>query len=218
MEGIFAIFKNKGPTSHDIIDELRLITKIRKIGHAGTLDPLAEGVLVVGIGSIHTKNLNYYLKKEKKYLALIELGKESTTDDEEGTKKIIKINKKPGKNEIKMVISNFEGKIKQKPPIFSAVKINGTRAYKLARLNQNVKMNFRNVEIKKIKIIKYNYPELLIEVTTGPGVYIRSLARDIGKKLNTGGYLKNLTRTKVGNFTLDNALTISQFSKIIKNL
>ncbi len=218
MEGIFSIYKPKGPTSHDIIDELRFITKIKKIGHAGTLDPKAEGILIVGIGSTYTKKLNFYLNKEKEYIALIELGKESTTDDEEGFIKDIEVKKKPNKKEVEKVISEFKGKITQKPPQFCANKIKGVRAYKLARLNQNVNIKSKDVEIKKINVKKYKYPELLIETTTGPGVYIRSLARDIGKKLKTKAYLKKLTRTRVGEFTLNNTLTLFDINLINKKI
>ena len=211
MQGIFAIYKPKGPTSNDVLEELRKITGIKKIGHAGTLDPLAEGVLVVGIGREATKKLNDLVKKEKEYLAKIRLGVESTTDDAEGEKKEIKVSKIPSLDEIGKVISSFEGEILQTPPIFSAVKVQGKEAYKLARKGKIPKLSPRKVEIKEIKILKYRWPHLELRVITGPGVYIRALARDIGKKLGTGGYLSDLERVRVGDFTKERSITPQEF-------
>ncbi len=206
MQGIYPIYKKKGLTSYDVIRDIKKINNVEKIGHAGTLDPLAEGILIVAIGSKYTKKLNSNLYKNKKYLAIICLGKESTTDDEEGIKKEINIKLIPSRDEIEKILNYFKGEIKQKPPIYSAVKINGTRAYKLARLGQTVKMKSRIVKIDSINIKKYKYPYLELEISTGPGVYIRSLARDVGKKLKTGAYLKSLIRTEVGNLKINNAI------------
>jgi tRNA pseudouridine55 synthase len=214
MKGFFAVYKPKGPTSHDIIDQLRLITKERKIGHAGTLDPLAQGVLVVAIGSEFTRKIDSYVKKDKEYLAVLELGKESVTDDEEGEKKTIKVIEKPSVDEVKKVLLEFKGKIKQIPPLYSAIKVSGKRAYSLARQNKKFSLKAREVEIKEIELIEYKYPKLVLRIETGPGTYIRSLARDIGKKLYTGAYLKNLERTRVGEFSLKDSLTINNFKKI----
>ncbi len=205
MKTIFVIYKPKGPTSHDIINKLRKEMGIKKIGHAGTLDPLASGVLVVGVGREATKQLGTIVKKEKEYLAKIRLGMTSTTDDEEGVKTEIKIvGKIPTLGEIKKAIAKFQGEISQTPPIYSAIKIKGKEAYKLARKGQEPKLKPRKVEIKKIDILKYEWPYLEIRVVTGPGVYIRSLARDIGQHLKTGGYLAELERTRVGEFTKEN--------------
>jgi len=200
MEGIFAVYKPKGPTSHDVIERLRKETGIKKIGHAGTLDPLASGVLVVGVGREATKQLATIVKKEKEYLAVIKLGETSTTDDEEGQKKESPISKKPNYKEVERVVQKFEGKILQTPPAYSAVKIKGKEAYKLARRGQKPNLGPRPVEIKEIKILKYQWPYLKLKVITGPGVYIRSLARDIGRELETGAYLAELERTRVGDF------------------
>ncbi|MEK7590143.1 MAG: tRNA pseudouridine(55) synthase TruB [Patescibacteria group bacterium] len=198
---IFAVYKPKGPTSNDILNKLRRFYGTRKVGHAGTLDPLAKGILVVAVGREATKKLGELVKKEKEYLATIRLGIESATDDAEGTKTKFDVRKKPTKEEIKIALKKFEGKISQIPPIFSAVKIQGKEAYKYARKGQEVTLKPRKVEIKKIKILKYYWPYLKLKVVTGPGVYIRSLARDLGKKLKIGGYLFNLERTRVGDFT-----------------
>ncbi len=209
MEGIFGIYKPKGPTSHDIIDQLRIITGIQKIGHAGTLDPLAEGILVVAIGKNNTKKLFSLVKKEKEYLATIKLGEESSTDDEEGEKTSFEVKTHPEPKEIERLLIDFRGEIMQNPPAFSAVKISGERSYKLARKGEDPEPEARKAFVREIELIDYQYPYLKLKITTGPGVYIRSLARDIGKKLKTGGYLTNLKRTRVGEFNIENSLQLT---------
>lgn len=214
MEGVFAIYKPKGPTSNDVLEKLRKVTGIRKIGHAGTLDPLARGVLVVGIGREATKSLSDLVKKEKEYLAKIRLGVESTTDDEEGERKKFKVEKIPSLKDVEKVILGFKGEILQTPPVFSAVKVRGQEAYKRARRGETPELGPRKVKIKKIKILGYRWPYLELKVVTGPGVYIRALARDIGKKLDTGGYLADLERVRVGDFTKDRSVTPTQFKQL----
>ena len=204
------MYKPKGPTSHDIINQLRKITGIRKIGHAGTLDPLARGVLVVGIGQEATRELGKIVKDEKEYVAVVRLGMESTTDDEEGNKKQIAITTAiPGIEGIKKEIQQFIGKIQQTPPAYSAVKIKGKEAYKRARKGEVLKIKSREVEIKEIEIVKYGWPDLTLRVVTGPGVYIRALARDLGRALGTGGYLADLERTRVGEFTKEKVIKLN---------
>jgi len=207
--GIIGIIKPKGISSFDVIRKLRLINDIKKIGHAGTLDPLATGVLVVGIGKQACQKLNTIVKKEKEYIAKIKLGVNSSTDDEEGNKEIINVENIPLLGQIKEIIPEFQGKIYQIPPIFSAIKIHGQPAYKLARQGKKVILKKRLIEIKKIKILKYKWPYLELKVVTGPGVYIRSLAKDIGKKLKTGGYLADLERIRVGDFKKEDCLLIN---------
>jgi len=215
MKGIFAIYKPKGPTSNDILKKIRRITGIKKVGHAGTLDPLAKGILVVGIEREATKQLDNIVKKEKEYLATIKLGMESTTDDDEGKKKILEINDPPLTNQVEKVVKNFQGEIMQTPPIFSAIKVKGQEAYKLARQGKIVTLKPRKVKIKKIEILNYQWPYLKLKVITGPGVYIRSLARDIGRRLKTGGYLFELERTRVGDFSIKNSVKISELEKYL---
>lgn len=215
---IFVIDKPKGPTSHDIINQLRRITNIRKIGHAGTLDPLASGILVVGIGREGTKQLGIIVKHDKTYIADIKLGVNSTTDDEEGEK----INKFTGvhdsanisKEMIEQILPKFTGKIKQTPPVYSAIKVKGKPAYKRTRAGEEIQLEPRDVAIYDINIQDYKWPILKIQVECGSGVYIRSLARDIGASLKVGGYLANLRRTKIGKYDLSHALTLEQFEKI----
>lgn len=205
---IFAVWKPKGPTSHDIVQKIRKMTGVKKVGHAGTLDPLASGVLVVGIGREATKKLKDSVEAEKEYVALIKLGQESVTDDEEGRKTKFLFSKKPKLPEVEKVLSKFRGKIEQIPPQFSAVKIFGRRAYKSARAGKAIILKSRSVEIKNIRILKYKWPFLKIKVVTGSGVYIRSLARDIGREFKTGGYLAELERTRVGQFSKNKAIKI----------
>lgn len=202
MEQIFSVYKPKGVTSHDVIDALRRETGERRIGHAGTLDPLAEGVLVVGVGRDATKQLGTIVVKEKEYFATIRLGATSTTDDDEGEKTERIVTHIPTPTDILQVISSFSGKYNQVPPAFSAIKVKGEPLYKRARRGENVTPEARPALITEIEMKMYKWPVLEIRVVTGPGVYVRSLARDIGEKLGVGGYLTALVRTRVGNFTL----------------
>ena len=208
---VFAVYKPKGISSNALLEEIRRITGKKKVGHAGTLDPLASGVLVVGIGREATKKLGEEVKKEKEYIAKIRLGVESATDDEEGIKTEHAIQKIPQKNDIENAVKKFIDKITQVPPAYSAIKIKGKEAYKLARKGIEVKLEPRTVEIKEIEILDYEWPYLSIRVVTGSGVYIRSLARDIGDELGVGGYIAELERTRVGDFTKKNSLTIDDF-------
>lgn len=218
MKKIFAVYKPKGPTSADIVGIIKKISGAKKVGHAGTLDPLAKGVLVIGVGREATKQLKNAVNSEKEYLATIRLDMKSTTDDGEGEKTKITTSqdKRPSFKELEKTINNFKGNILQTPPLFSAVKIKGKEAYKYARKGEDVKLKPRRVIVKKIEILKYQWPYARVRVITGPGVYIRSLARDIGKKLKIGGYLFSLERIRVGKFTKEKALKIPQLEKFLK--
>lgn len=204
MEGIFAIYKPKGISSNSALNILRKKLTEKKIGHAGTLDPLAEGVLVVGVGRDATRKLNEFVAKEKEYIGEIKLGSTSTTDDDEGEKTFVSY-REPQIDEIEENLKTFIGNIKQTPPLFSAAKVRGVRAHARARAGELFNPGAHDVEIKEIKILSYDHPILKLNVTTGPGVYIRSLARDLGASLKTGGYLTSLVRTRVGDFTLETA-------------
>lgn len=216
MKNIFAVYKPSGPTSHDIVDMVRKVTGVKKVGHGGTLDPLAEGVLVIAVGREATKQLDTYVKGEKEYIATVKLGEYSETDDEEGSKKEIS-NKKPSKQDVQSTIETFVGNIIQTPPKYSAVKIKGRSAYKYARAGKTVKIKPRPATIHKIDLLSYDYPFASISVSTGPGVYIRTLARDIGEKLGTGAYLQHLKRTRVAGFTKSQAIPLEELETFIKN-
>lgn len=211
-----------GITSHDVVNKVRRATGVKRVGHGGTLDPLAEGILVIAVGRENTKQLDTYVKGNKEYAATLLLGYESETDDREGP--IHEYNRiesnsdksstkhPPILNEVKDCIKKFIGKIQQTPPHYSAIKINGKEAYKRIRKGEEFEMKPRTVIIEEIKIVRYKYPELEIKITCGSGTYIRSLARDIGRELGVGAYLSKLVRTKVGEFTLENVLKIEDLT------
>src|SRR3989344_799677 len=213
LTGVVSIYKPKGLTSHDVVNEVRRLTGERRVRHAGTLDPLASGVLVVGIGREATRKLKEVVEQEKEYLATIRLGMTSTTDDEEGRKTKLSNYRTIELANIQSVLKNFVGTVEQVPPVYSAVKIKGKEAYKLARKGKVVELRPRQVVIKSIDLVDYSWPFLTIKVVTGPGVYIRSLARDIGEKLYTGGYLTSLKRTRLGRFTLTDCVPIETLAK-----
>lgn len=208
---IIAINKPKGPSSFGVVAQVRKITGVKKVGHAGTLDPLASGVLVVAVGREDTKRIDEIVAKEKEYVADLKLGEESTTDDEEGEKNAVS-DLRPEREDIEASLQKFVGEIMQIPPKFSAMKVGGQRAYKLAREGKEVEMTARQVLIKEIELLEYDYPLMKIRVVTGPGVYIRSLARDIGRDLGCGAYMSDLIRTRVGEFRIEEAKTIEEFS------
>ncbi|MEI6288739.1 MAG: tRNA pseudouridine(55) synthase TruB [bacterium] len=214
---IFGVYKPKGPSSYWAVSQIKKMSGIKKVGHAGTLDPLASGVLVIAVGREATKKIAESVQKEKEYIAEIELGATSETDDGEGPiiktpkHKNIKTKKamgRPSMQDIQMILKNFVGEIDQVPPIYSAIKIAGQRAYKVARQGQKPEMKSRKVLIKEIEILDYVWPILKIKVVTGPGVYIRSLARDIGDALGCGAYMKELERTRVGEFTKEDCILL----------
>lgn len=208
MEGIFAVNKPRGMTSHDVVAIIRRKTGVKRVGHGGTLDPMAEGVLVIAVGRENTKLLDTYVKGKKEYIAEIFLGSNTDTYDGEGTIQNVSVKSIPGLSEIEELITKFQGNIEQIPPIFSSVKIAGKPAHRRVRAGQSVVLEPRTVTIYRIEILEYMYPTLKLRVETGPGVYIRSLAYDIGKELKTGGYLNSLLRTKVGKFNLKDAVQI----------
>ena len=209
--GIFGVYKPKGITSHDVVGIVRKKTGVKRVGHGGTLDPLAEGVLVIAVGRENTKKLNEYVKGEKEYIAEIFLGANSTTEDAQGEKEIVNVKIIPTKDKIDKMIKLFIGKIQQTPPLYSSKKIAGKPAHRRMRKGETVEMKSREVWIKNIEVLSFEFPIIKLKVTTGPGVYIRSLAHDIGEKLNTGGYLKSLIRTRVGEFTIENSKKIEEF-------
>ena len=214
LSGYLIINKPAGPTSHDVIDVLRQITGLKKIGHAGTLDPFAGGVLIAGISRAATRHLAAFSRMDKKYLAVLRLEAVSDTYDLTGKIKIIQQelrikNKELG---IKQVAAGFIGQQQQIPPIYSAKKIKGRRAYDLARQGEKIKLQPQNVEIYDIKIIKNlklkikNF--LILDVHCSSGTYIRSLAHDIGQKLGCGAYLEKLVRLSIDNFTLAESVNL----------
>lgn len=209
LKGIFAVWKPKGPSSYDIIRELKRRITEKKIGHAGTLDPKASGILVIAVGRDATKRIADEVSKEKEYAASIRLGAESSTDDAEGIKRVTHGAKHPKMDIVRATLAKFVGTIMQVPPVYSALKVQGKTAYARTRAGEQVKLEPRAVIVKKIELVSYRWPYLKLKVVTGPGVYIRALARDIGKELGVGGYLAGLERTRVGEFTKKNAVKLA---------
>jgi len=206
---VFLIDKPKGLTSHDVVDRIRKITGVRKVGHAGTLDPFATGLLLVAVGRENTKKLASLVKLDKEYEATIELGKISTTGDPEG--EIARIRDEGlgvSKRRIQGILRKFLGKQKQVPPMFSAKKIGGKKLYELARKGKEIKRKAVEIEIKELEILNYKWPLLRIRALVSSGAYMRVLAQDIGKKLGTGGYLTELRRTKIGKFSIKDAISL----------
>jgi tRNA pseudouridine55 synthase len=213
MEGGFILInKPSGITSHDVVDKLREITGVRKIGHAGTLDPFATGLLILAIGKEFTKKLSIFQKKDKEYIATLRLGAESDTFDREGKIVEKKVEKIPKRKEVEEILKNFLGEIEQIPPAFSAKKISGKKLYELARKGIKVEPKPQRVKIYEISILKYKFPYMKIKVKCSSGTYIRSLANDIGKKLGCGAYLEELVRTKIGKFSLEEAVELSKLN------
>ena len=231
---IILIDKPAGISSFGVVAKVRARLRDQfkhkvKVGHAGTLDPFATGLLILLSGKM-TKKSSEFLKLDKIYEATLKLGYTSTTGDPEGQirKYLIEDISEPGKARISAIspvatgeidacpkasilestLKKFIGKITQTPPKFSAIKINGERAYRLARKGQDFEIPSREIEIYDIKILKYNYPELIIRVHCSSGTYIRTLAEDIGKALETGAYLTALRRTKIGEYSIENAIML----------
>lgn len=209
--GFLLIDKPRGPTSHGAVATVRRTLAERDVGHLGTLDPAASGLLVLAVGNKALKVIEFFSGLGKEYVADIRFGAVSSTYDSEGT--IDKVATKPGwvepdKGQIQRAIDQrFTGKIEQVPPSHSAVHIAGVRAYDLARKGVEVEMPKRTVEISECTVLSYAYPHLRVRVRVSSGTYIRSLAHDLGEVLRCGGYLENLRRTKVGEWDVDKAVT-----------
>lgn len=207
------IDKPKGITSYDVVDFFKKITGEKRIGHSGTLDPLATGLLIIGIGRESTRKLNRFLKLDKEYEAQVVLGEERTTDDFLGEKRNIRFEKRiPSKKEVLSALSNFIGEIEQVPPAFSAIKIAGKRAYEEARKGKEVSLKPRKVLIYSIKLVNYKYPDVFIRCRVSSGTYIRSLARDFGRVLGTGAYVRNLRRTAIGKIKVEDSVFLDEIN------
>lgn len=207
------IDKPKGITSHDVVDRIREITGEKRVGHSGTLDPLATGLLVIGVERGSTKKLGQISGRDKTYEAELILGEERETLDAEGSMTSVYNGQKPTFQKIKQALRYFEGEYEQLPPKFSAIKIKGKKAYELARMGKKVTLKPRKVKIYKIGFISYEYPSLKIETTVSSGTYVRSLARDIGKYLGTGAFLNNLRRISIGKYKLESSTSLDKLKK-----
>lgn len=240
MDGFLLIDKPSGFTSHDVVAKVRGILRKAasqqsavnsqklstgdsrlstpspkvKVGHTGTLDPFATGLLILVLGS-YTKRAGEFSKLDKIYEAELTLGATSTTGDIEGritTKNVHMDKKRGGVREVEQVLQKFVGQIGQRPHRYSAVKINGQRAYKLARQGKEVKLEPRQVTIYELRVTSFDYPKLCLTAKVSSGTYVRSLAEDIGEALGTGAYLSALRRTQIGDFKVENAQSINEVS------
>jgi tRNA pseudouridine55 synthase len=202
-EGILLIDKPAGITSFDCIRRLRRQTGTRKFGHAGTLDPMATGLMIILAGRA-TKLADQLLKQDKTYLATLSLGAVSSTGDAEG-EITQQSDYRPPEAGVEAILRQLEGEIMQVPPAYSAIKIGGQPAYKRIRRGEEVVIPARKVRVDSIKLQKYDYPEIHLEVAVSSGTYIRTLAQDIGEKLGTGAYLTALRRTIIGPYRIEEA-------------
>lgn len=210
--GIILIDKPSGMTSFGVVARIRRKRSERagkkiKVGHTGTLDPFATGLMILVIGK-ETKNAETYSKLDKVYEATFRLGQTSTTGDPEGEISNVS-DRKPTEAEVVDSLTKFKGEIQQTPPAFSAIKIDGQRAYKLARAGETVEMPVRTVTIYSIELLSYKYPEVRIKTHVSSGTYIRTLAEDIGKVLETGAYCTQLRRTSIADWLVKDAKKLS---------
>lgn len=202
-------------TSFDVVRKIRNLIRIKKVGHAGTLDPLATGLLIVCTGKF-TKKINEYMSQEKEYTGTFTLGATTPTYDLESEPENFKpVEHLIGEN-IYAATKKFTGDIMQVPPIHSAIKVEGKRVYELARKGKEVKLEPRPITIREFEITKIELPAVYFRVVCSTGTYIRSLANDFGEALECGAYLSSLCRTRIGEFTLDKAMMIDEFEEKIK--
>jgi tRNA pseudouridine55 synthase len=202
-------------TSFDVVRKIRNLIRIKKVGHAGTLDPLATGLLIVCTGKF-TKKINDYMAQEKEYIGTITLGAVTPTYDLESEPINFKSFEHISEEELKQIADSFTGEIMQTPPIHSAIKKDGKRVYELARQGIDVKLEPRPVTISEFEIVKVELPIVHFRVVCSTGTYIRSLANDFGEKAGTGGYLSDLCRTRIGEFLLKDAMSVEEFEKRLK--
>ena len=211
MFGFLNVYKPKGKTSHDVVAILRRVTKIKQIGHTGTLDPFAEGVLPICIGK--ATRLIEYLNDDKAYIGTVQLGKSTTTYDLEGETVEVS-DKTPDLEEIENELKNFRGDIEQLPPIYSAIKVNGKKLYEYARKGEEVEIKPRSVNISELKILNYDQENRILElyIKCSKGTYIRSIAHDLGKNLRCFGHLIKLVRVKAGDFEVKNSVKLEDLT------
>lgn len=211
--GFLNIYKPKGMTSFDVVARLRRVTKIKQIGHTGTLDPFAVGVLPICIGK--STRLIEYLDDDKEYLATVQFGKDTDTYDLDGTVTNT-YDKKITQEDLISILDDFRGEIEQLPPIYSAIKVNGKKLYEYARNGEEVEIKPRKVFISKLELENFDFEKQEAKILVGcsKGTYIRSIAYDIGQKLNCGGYLTALERTKAGLFNREHSIPLENFGEV----
>ncbi len=210
-DGILNCDKPHGPTSHDVVDRIRALTGVRRVGHAGTLDPLATGVLLVCIGRA-TRVAEYLMAGQKVYRARVRLGITTDTFDAEG-QVVAEAAVEVGRAQVETALAHFRGEIAQVPPMYSAIKHEGTSLHRLARRGIEVERKPRQVEVLRLELTAWEPPECTLEVTCSPGTYVRALAHDLGQALGCGAHLTGLVRLASGDFRLEDAVTVKEFAQ-----
>jgi tRNA pseudouridine55 synthase len=224
MKGILLVDKPAGWTSFDVVNFVRKAVarsigvkpKQIKVGHSGTLDPFATGLLIVLVGKEYTRRASEFSKLDKTYTVTMQLGIISSTGDLEGELRSV-LGPRPDLAALKVAASKFVGQIDQTPPVHSAIKINGQRAYKLARAGQKVELKPRSVIISRLQVTEYDYPDIKFLASVSSGTYIRSLVEDLGTALGSGAYTKELRRIKIGPFNVDDSVALGN-TDFLQNL
>ena len=222
VSGIALIDKQQGFTSHYVVAKLRKLLGTKKIGHAGTLDPMATGLLLMGVGA-GTKLMQFLSRLDKTYLATIRLGASSSTDDAQGELEELRDASQVSREQLETEILKLTGNIEQVPSSVSAIKVDGKRAYDLVRAGEEVVLKSRRVTVSRFEIVGEplvvdKYLDINVEVDCSSGTYIRALARDLGEALGVGGHLTALRRTRIGSFEVSNAREITQEPTLVTNL
>lgn len=216
LHGLLIVDKPLGVSSMDVVRQVRRAGGHCKTGHAGTLDPLATGVLICCLGKA-TRSVDQLMGLTKVYETDIDLSAFTNTDDAEGEREPIEVAEPPSIDAVRTALDALTGDIEQTPPAYSAIKVGGQRAYKLARRGDDVSLPSRIVRIDAIDLLEYDYPRLRLRITCGKGTYIRSMARQIGDALHTGGYLTALRRTAIGPYTIDRAVGLDALPQPIES-
>jgi tRNA pseudouridine55 synthase len=211
VRGLLIVNKPRGLTSHAVVDRVARLARGAKAGHAGTLDPLASGVLIVCLGPA-TRLVEWIQRLPKSYRTVVLLGARSDTLDAEGRITSEANPRVPSRLEVENAVIPWIGEVEQTPPAYSALKVRGRRAYDLARAGQPVELAPRRVRIDRIAVVRYDWPRLELEIDCGSGTYIRSIARDLGEALGCGGLVETLIRTRIGSFTIDRAVNLDELS------
>lgn len=214
MFGVLNFDKPEGLTSRDVVNVVQRLVRPHKVGHAGTLDPMATGVLLVCIGKA-TRLIPMLQSSPKTYVAEFQLGQVSATDDSSGDVEVSNVELQgppPTQEDVERELKSFQGTIDQVPPKFSAVKVNGHRAYKKAREGEDVELSAKKVTIHQIELLDYKWPRVVVSIECGSGTYIRSIARDLGEQLGCGGLMSGLQRTQIGEFSSSNGISLDDIN------
>jgi tRNA pseudouridine55 synthase len=215
FEGLLLLDKERGPTSHDLVSALRRILGMRRIGHCGTLDPLATGLMVMCLGR-YTRLNPWLSSSDKEYLTTLQFGATSDTGDAEGHIEETACPRLPQLADIEQCLERFIGDIEQVPPAYSAIKVGGVRSHVLARSGKQIELKARPVHIERIDLLNFDYPLLQLRVRCSKGTYIRSLAEDIGRELACGAYLSALRRIASGDMVIEHALSLEQVESYVE--